>query len=895
MKKFLSLRLSAFILLSSVLFAQSAIAQTVIIPTTATWKYLDNGSNQGTAWRTGSFNDASWASGAAELGFGDNPVTTMVKSKIGYYLRKTVSIANTSLYTGFTLKLRRDDGIVVYVNNVEVYRNNMPSGTISYNTVASSTCSDDGKTVLLATLDVSRFVSGDNIIAVEVHNRTASSSDLTFELELIANGNSAPSCAIANVNYFTTRTVTATTAEVLWTALAGVSSYNVAYRIRNSGAAYSSPINTVSASAVLTGLVPSSNYEFVVQSVCSGGILSAFSSSGWFTTGIVSSTCITPDVNFFGTRNKLATSTEVYWGAISGASSYNVSYRIRNSGAAYSSPVSSAATFLVLTNLVPSSNYEFIVQSSCGGTSLSAFSSSGWFTTAASGGGTSTTTLVRGPYMTVATGNSINIQWRTGTASNNEVKFGTTTSLLSGIATNSTVSTEHSVALTGLLPNTKYYYSIGQVGSVLQGDVNNYFVTAPATGNSQALKFWVTGDFGNGSSGQTAVRNSFSSYTAGQTVNGWLWLGDNAYANGTDAEYQAYVFNVYPTIFKNLPVFPAPGNHDYAQSGYLSSAARGTNFPYFSIFDISSNSGTEKYYSTNYGNVHLIALDSYGSYNTVNSPMYNWLQSDLANNTQQWTIVYFHHAPYSKGSHDSDNSSEMVDMRRNIIPLLESYGVDLVLSGHSHSYERSNFIKNHTGLENTFSSSTYPSGNIIQSGGGPYTKTTRTGNGTVYVVCGVSGQSGGDTQSGYPHNAMYRSIINNYGSLVLDVNGGNLTCKFLTSTGAIGDEFSMQKTSSSPRSASEGSNLDNPEESRPLIYPNPSTGDLNISLNNIEDINLTVSVFSLTGSLVFTKDYPKLKGEDILIEKSQSRLSPGIYMVKIIGANVNVSKKLIIY
>ena len=67
----------------------------------------------------------------------------------------------------------------------------------------------------------------------------------------------------------------------------------------------------------------------------------------------------------------------------------------------------------------------------------------------------------------------------------------------------------------------RYYYSIGPIGSILQGDANNYFYTAPANGSSQAVKFWVTGDFGMGSANQIAVRNSFAAYTAGQAVNGW--------------------------------------------------------------------------------------------------------------------------------------------------------------------------------------------------------------------------------------------------------------------------------------------------------------------------------------------------------------------------------------
>ena len=105
----------------------------------------------------------------------------------------------------------------------------MPSGTINYNTAASSTCSDDGNTVLVSTLTSSRFVSGNNLVAVEVHNRTASSSDLTFELQLIGNGSVVTTCALPDVNYFGSRNVTGATAEVYWNAVAGVSSYNVQY------------------------------------------------------------------------------------------------------------------------------------------------------------------------------------------------------------------------------------------------------------------------------------------------------------------------------------------------------------------------------------------------------------------------------------------------------------------------------------------------------------------------------------------------------------------------------------------------------------------------------------------------------------------------------------------
>ncbi len=782
--------------LISILFSSNqSNAQTTLISTSSNWKYSDSGSNLGTSWKSTTFADAEWKSGNSELGYGDSPTTAILSGKIGYYFRKTISISSVTAFSNFTMKIRRDDGIVVYVNNVEVYRNNMPTGTILYNTPASSTCSDDGSTIFNVILPISLFSIGNNVIATEVHNRSTASGDITFELQLIGNPAPISTCGIPDANLFGTRNITSSSIETFWTAVTGATSYNIAYRVRNSGLAYSSAFNTSSTYYVLTGLLPSTNYEFIAQAVCSGGATSAFSSSGWFTT-------------------------------LSGPSS--------------------------------------------------------------------TTTLVRGPYLTLATSSATTIQWRTSTATSNEVKYGISTTMLNNSASNSTISTEHVITISGLIANTKYYYSIGQIGSVLQGNANNFFYTAPTNGSSQAVKFWVTGDFGMGSANQISVRNSFAANTSGQVVNGWLWLGDNAYTTGTDAEYQSKVFAVYPDQFKNIPVFPAPGNHDYASSGYQSSAALGTNFPYFNIFTLPQSSGTEKYYSTNYGNVHFISLDSYGSYNNSSSAMYNWLRDDLAANILQWTVVYFHHPPYSKGSHDSDVSSELVSMRQNIIPLLELNGVDLVMSGHSHSYERSYFIKNHTGVENTFISSLYPTGNEIQSGGGPYSKSTRKGNGTVYVVCGTGGQAGNSTSSGYPHNAMFKSILSVSGSLVLDVNGNTLSCKFLSASGSIDDQFTISKPSTARFSDEDDSENISVDKNEMNIYPNPTSGDIHISFDDKTDMELKVSILSSTGKILFRKMYSKVDEENILIEKNEMNLMPGIYFVNVAGDRFNNSRKLVI-
>ncbi|WP_048919400.1 T9SS type A sorting domain-containing protein [Rufibacter radiotolerans] len=170
-------------------------AQTTLVSFGSTWRYLDNGSNQGTAWQATSFDDSGWKSGAGELGYGDGDEATVVSyggnssnKYITTYFRKAISITDASLNTSYSGNLKRDDGAVVYVNGVEVFRSTMPTGPVSYTTLASSS----GEATVPFTINASSFASGTNVIAVEVHQKSASSSDLSFDLELKASGGAQP-------------------------------------------------------------------------------------------------------------------------------------------------------------------------------------------------------------------------------------------------------------------------------------------------------------------------------------------------------------------------------------------------------------------------------------------------------------------------------------------------------------------------------------------------------------------------------------------------------------------------------------------------------------------------------------------------------------------------------
>jgi hypothetical protein len=160
----------------------------------ANWKYLDDGSDQGTAWRTTGFNDAAWDSGLAQLGYGDGDEATVVNDGpdsdrfITTYFRRSFNVTNAANYTNLLVRLLRDDGAVGYLNGVELFRHNMPDGPITFSTPADEVVGDpeeDAFFDLPGNAGVS-FNEGLNVLAVEIHQANNTSSDISFDLELIA-------------------------------------------------------------------------------------------------------------------------------------------------------------------------------------------------------------------------------------------------------------------------------------------------------------------------------------------------------------------------------------------------------------------------------------------------------------------------------------------------------------------------------------------------------------------------------------------------------------------------------------------------------------------------------------------------------------------------------------
>jgi hypothetical protein len=184
------------------IFEDDTTAET-LVSRGSVWRYRDDGSNQGTAWRQPGFADGSWSQGPAQLGYGDGDEATEVDFGDSgdkfptTYFRHRFSVTDASELTELTLGLVRDDGAVVYLNGVEVVRSNMPLGTIDYLTYAEGgpVSGADESTFFTFDVDPGLLVDGQNVLAVEIHQDSGTSSDISFDLELtglIAGAGSPP-------------------------------------------------------------------------------------------------------------------------------------------------------------------------------------------------------------------------------------------------------------------------------------------------------------------------------------------------------------------------------------------------------------------------------------------------------------------------------------------------------------------------------------------------------------------------------------------------------------------------------------------------------------------------------------------------------------------------------
>ena len=765
-----------------VAFASSGAVAEELIATGANWSYLDNGSDQGTAWREVQFDDSAWQSGPAQLGFGDgDEATTLASGHITYYFRHAFTVTDADAVAGLALELLRDDGAVVYVNGTEVFRSNMPAGEIDHDTF--STTFVESNEFIEFEFESGVLTTGDNVVAVEVHQNSLASSDVSFDFSLETTAHAPGANDIVALGSTWSYLDDASDQGTAWRnggfddadweagpAQLGFGDGDEATVIASGAITYyfRHAFNVDSAESIVglelalrrdDGAVVYLNGTEVARSNIVGEVTSTTLAQNADDDGqslheftLSADSLVTDD-------NVLA--VEVHQVA---RTSSDVSFDLR------------------LTKIVESAS----------------------------------PTVERGPYLQMGTPSSMVVRWRTDGYTDTKLSYGTEVGALDTTIEIVKLTSEHEVEITGLDSDTRYFYEIGNSKTVFAGnDADHFFKTSPPKGSRGPVRIWVIGD-----SGQCAIDNEgcqdamsvMDEYFKWTEQNGnrladiILMLGDNAYNDGTDSEYTRGLFESFGKALRNHVLWPVPGNHEFGASDSPTQSG-----PYYEAFTLPTTaqaggvaSGTEAYYSFDFGNVHFAALDSHDTdrsaplnHTTHICPssgsagaMYNWLCEDLADTTQDFVFAYWHHPPYTKGSHDSDAEAQLFEMRERFVPVLEYHGTDLNLTGHSHSYERSILIDGHYGVSATYRAASHAKDASVgdpESGG--YNKDAGANQGTIYSVVGSSSKTTGTLTK----HAIMASLHYIEGSAVIDIEGMQLDGYFIDREGTVRDEYRLTK------------------------------------------------------------------------------------------------------
>jgi acid phosphatase type 7 len=368
-----------------------------------------------------------------------------------------------------------------------------------------------------------------------------------------------------------------------------------------------------------------------------------------------------------------------------------------------------------------------------------------------SAGAAQAATLTRAPYLQRVGEDTALVAFRLDASCTPEVRYGTQGAV--NLAARSGDSGRiHAVELKGLTPGTEYTYEVDACGTRTPA---KRFRTAPPQGTRQ-VHFVTVGDFGTGGTREKDVAASMLA----RKPELFIALGDNAYEAGTEEEIQKNLFEPLANLLSEVPFFTVAGNHEY-----VTNQAQ----PFFdNLYLPTSPSGGERYYSFDWGFVHFVGLDSNCAVGLASKDRCTlaaqraWLEQDLAASQAAWKIVFFHHPPWSSGNHGSQ-----LTVRREFGPLFEKYGVDLVLTGHDHNYERSR-----------------PMIGDREAGTGE--------QGITYLVVGGGGASLRQFPSSQPAWSAARDNTA-YGFLDVNVTEGTLSAQLMTPQGGVVDSFTLTK------------------------------------------------------------------------------------------------------
>lgn len=360
-----------------------------------------------------------------------------------------------------------------------------------------------------------------------------------------------------------------------------------------------------------------------------------------------------------------------------------------------------------------------------------------------------TVSLTCYPYIQNLTTTSVVIAWRTDATADSIVRYDLVpardcTQYQFQVSSDS-LTTNHALTLTGLSPDTTYYYCVKSNEVVLASSES--FHTARTTSNPR-FTFAVTSDVHGGGRSTVALAERIKEAKADFL----LVVGDLVPQHGGPGQLDGF-FESYKRLISNVPVFPCLGNHDWYEDNGESCLDE---------FYLPHNNPEESelYYSFDYGNAHFVSLCVVEPELLdwkEDSAQYNWLVNDLGNTKQVWKFVFFHFPPYTSGEKYHD---KYLDVRETLCPLFEKYGVDIVFNGHEHLYERTIPIRDY--YEDS--------------------------KGVIYIVCGHGGllnESGWSQWTAYAEEGLLCATV-------VDIDGSTLNLRTVSSDGSVKDSMSIE-------------------------------------------------------------------------------------------------------
>ncbi len=626
--------------------------QTVLVPKNTEWKYLDDGSDQGTAWKETGFDDSSWDSGNAELGYGDGDETTVLSyggnssnKYITYYFRHNFNVNDPNESDSLVLEILRDDGAVVYINGTEVKRTNMPSGTINYLTHASSTIGGSDEDIFNEFIISSdQLVSGTNLIAVEIHQRSSSSSDISFNLEL----KTEPAQYIQ--------------AGEEWKYLDDGSDQGTAWK--------ETSFDDSSWDSGNAQLGYGDGDETTVLSY--GGDSNNKYITYYFRHEFnVSNPNLSDNLKLEILRDDGAVvyinGTEVQR---TNMPSGTIDYLTHASGTIGGSDESIFNEFIISSDQLVTGTNLIAVEIH----QRSSTSSDISFDLKLSSTNENQANFRKAPYLIYSGDHTeMIVLWQLLSSYSCTIEWGTDLTYSTGSQTTTEYGDDHQhkYTITNLANSTDYYYRVIAGTDTITGN----FVSGPPEDVSE-ITFIAYGDTRTNPDKHDLVAqqilNIYSSNPDAQTI---LLLSGDLVSNGNnEGDWDNQFFDPQYTnmqeLFRSAPLMSALGNHE--GSGTL--FEKYFPYPFYQSGDF--------YWSFDYGPAHITIVDQYSDY-SPGSTQYQWLENDLASTTKKWKILMFHEPGWSAGGHGNNT-----DVQNYIQPLCEQYDVQFVINGHNHYYSR---------------------------------------------------------------------------------------------------------------------------------------------------------------------------------------------------------------